>query len=350
MITNTPPPEQRLTGIAASETTDSSYIDWPAILAGGVFALALGFLLISFGASLGLSLTSPYRGEGVSAGWLAIAAGIWFAWVMVTSFGAGGYLAGRMRRRAGDATAPEVEVRDGTHGLMVWATGALAGAVLAATGVGGLVGVGASAAGSAADLASEAAEAVNPDYFANVMLRGSASDQAETAAESEAATGGETEAATATGTTTSPDGQTTDGEALAQTPAPQPTAAPEQTATAQAIDPAVQQQVATIIVRSAARGEMPERDRSHLAQLVASNTDLDQDDARTRVDEVNAEIDAARAEALEAVEQARVAGVVFGFIAAATLLIGAVAAFFAAAAGGRHRDEGLGFDAFTAPR
>ena len=342
MITNTPPPEQRLTGIAASETTDSSYIDWPAILAGGVFALALGFLLISFGASLGLSLTSPYRGEGVSAGWLAIAAGIWFAWVMVTSFGAGGYLAGRMRRRAGDATAPEVEVRDGTHGLMVWATGALAGAVLAATGVGGLVGVGASAAGSAANLASEAAEAVDPEYFANVMLRGSASDQAETAAE--------TEAATATGTTTSPDGQTTDGEVLAQTPGPQPTAAPEQTATAQAIDPAVQQQVATIIVRSAASGEMPERDRSHLAQLVASNTDLDQDDARTRVDEVNAEIDAARAEALEAVEQARVAGVVFGFIAAATLLIGAVAAFFAAAAGGRHRDEGLGFDAFTVPR
>lgn len=36
-----------------------SYIDWAAILAGAVFALAVSFVLISFGAGLGLSLTSP---------------------------------------------------------------------------------------------------------------------------------------------------------------------------------------------------------------------------------------------------------------------------------------------------
>ncbi len=343
MITNTRSPEQGRTGISAPETTDGSYVDWSAVLAGGVFAMALGFLLISFGAGLGLSLTSPYRGEGVSVAWLAIATGIWFAWVMVTSFGAGGYLAGRMRRRAGDATAPEVEACDGTHGLMVWATGVLVSTVIAALGVGGLIGVGASAVGSASELA---AEAVDSEYFANVMLRGTAaSDQEDTAADAE----------TETGTTMSPDaetadGETADGETPAQAPTAQPTQSPEQTATPQAIDPAVQQQIATIIVRSAASGEMPERDRSHLAQLVASNTDLDQNEARSRIDEVNAEIDAARAEALAAVEQARVAGVVFGFIAAATLLIGAVAAFFAATAGGRHRDEGLGFEVFTAKR
>ena len=55
----------------------------------------------------------------MSAFWLAIAAGIWFAWVMVTSFGAGGYLAGRMRRHAGDAKPDEVKLRDGAHGVLV---------------------------------------------------------------------------------------------------------------------------------------------------------------------------------------------------------------------------------------
>jgi len=306
-----------------------SYVDWAAILAGGVFALALGFLLISFGAGLGLSLASPYRGDGVSASWLAIAAGIWFAWVMVTSFGAGGYLTGRMRRHAGDASPPEVEVRDGTHGLLVWATGMVFSTILAATGVGGVIGLGATAAGSASDLASEV---VDSEYFANVMLRGTTA--ADEGADAAATTAGQETAEGETGGT--------------PTPAAQSGQSSQQTEASGAIDPAVQQQIASIIVRSAASGEMPERDRDYLSRVVASNTGLDPDQARTRVDEVTAEIDAARDDALAVAETARVAGVVFGFIVAATLLIGAVAAFFAAAAGGRHRDDGLGFDIFTA--
>jgi hypothetical protein len=308
-----------------------SYVDWAAILAGGVFALALGFLLISFGAGLGLSLASPYRGDGVSASWLAIAAGIWFAWVMVTSFGAGGYLTGRMRRHAGDASPPEVEVRDGTHGLLVWATGMVFSTILAATGVGGVIGLGATAAGSASDLASEV---VDSEYFANVMLRGTTA--ADEGADAAATTAGQETAEGETGGT--------------PTPAAQSGQSSQQTEASGAIDPAVQQQIASIIVRSAASGEMPERDRDYLSRVVASNTGLDPDQARTRVDEVTAEIDAARDDALAVAETARVAGVVFGFIVAATLLIGAVAAFFAAAAGGRHRDDGLGFDIFTARR
>ncbi|MBK5927442.1 hypothetical protein CCR87_08910 [Rhodobaculum claviforme] len=299
-------------------------MDWPAIFAGGVFALALSFLLISFGATLGLSLASPYRGEGVSGVWLAIAAGIWLAWVMVTSFGAGGYLAGRMRRRAGDATADEVQMRDGAHGLMVWATGALVSTVLATAGVGGLVGVGASAVGTATDVATEAASS---DYFANVMLRGSVTEP-----DTAATDGGAGPTATGTGGSGASQGQRAASADIT------------------GIDPAVQQQIAGIIARSAASGEIAERDRTYLAQLVAANGDMDQDAARARVDGVLAEIDEARATAIEAVEDVRVAGVIFGFIAAATLLLGAVAAALAAAAGGHHRDEGLGFDTRTARR
>lgn len=323
--------------------TTGSYLDWPAVLAGGVFTLALAFLLISFGGTLGLSLTSPYRGEGVSAAWLAIAAAVWFAWVMVTSFGAGGYLAGRMRRRAGDATGSEVEMRDGAHGLLVWATAVVVSSVLAAMGAGGLIGIGTSAAGSASDVAAEAVEAADPEYFANVMLRGmDAPDPASAPAGAEAATDGA--AAPADAAAGPADEGATAPPATAPTPATQPGQAAEQAAPLRSVDPAVQQQIASIILRSIANGEMVERDRSYLAQIVAANTDLDPTAARARVDDVNAEIDAAGAQALAAVERTRVAGVVFGFIAAATLLIGAIAAFLAATAGGRHRDEGLGFD------
>ena len=293
-------PSRQITGATSSaEIAESSYVDWAAILAGGIFALAISFLLVSFGASLGLSLASPFRGEGVSAAWLVIAAGIWLAWVMVVGFGAGGYLCGRLRRRAGDATPHEVEARDGMHGLLVWATGAMVGTVLAAFGAGGFISAGVSAADTVTELAGDA---VSSDYFANVMLRGDA-------------------------------GATT-GEG----------------ADAISVAPAVQQEVATIITRSLTTGEMVDRDRTYMAQVVAANSDLGQDEARARVDEAIAEIDAARAAAREVAEKARVAGVIFGFIAAATLLIGAVAAFFAAAAGGHHRDQGLGFDIFTARR
>ncbi len=303
---------------SAAPVAEGSYVDWAAILAGGIFALAISFLLISFGAGIGLSLTSPYRGEGVSAAWVATAAGIWFAWVMVTGFGAGGYLAGRLRRRAGDGNTAEVEARDGAHGLMVWATGALIGSILAAMGVGGVLTAGASTVGKAVDVAGEA---VSSDYFANLMLRDTAIEPA------------------ASANAPAPD---------ANSPAVVPTDAGR--ATAETVDPAVQAQVAAILLRSATLGDMAERDSAYLAQVVEANSDLDPTAARARVDEVNVEIAEARATALAAVENARVAGVVFGFIAAATLLIGAVAAFFAAIAGGQHRDEGLGFDVFSPRR
>lgn len=93
---------------------------------------------------------------------------------------------------------------------------------------------------------------------------------------------------------------------------------------------------------------MADRDCSYLAQPVADNTDLDPQAALARVDAINGEIADARAAALGALEDARVTGVVFGFITAATLRIGAIAAFLAATAGGQHRDEGLGLHVLVA--
>ncbi|ARU02910.1 hypothetical protein [Yoonia vestfoldensis] len=282
------PPQQ---GVAVP-----SYIDWAAILAGAVFALAISFVLISFGAGLGLSLTSPYEGEGVSAAWIAIAAGIWFAWVMVTAFGAGGYLAGRMRSQIGDATSDEVSARDGMHGLIVWALGAVVSLMIGASGISGLVGAGSAVLGSGAQSTTEAVtEAVSADYFADLMLRPAVNATADT-------------------------------------------------------DPATREEIAGIITRTVTTGNMTARDQSYLAQVIATNSTLTQQEARSRVTQIGAELDQAMTAARDAVEQARVAGIVFGFIAAATLLIGAVAALFAAMAGGHHRDAGTGFDAIAARR
>jgi hypothetical protein len=123
--------ESRSGIVGLLDHSSPSAVDWGAIIAGGLLATAISFILITFGAAIGLSLTSPYEGSGASLVVLAVAAGLWVVWVQISSFMAGAYLAGRLRRRP-DATAHEAEVRDGCHGLLVWTVGVLIGATLAA--------------------------------------------------------------------------------------------------------------------------------------------------------------------------------------------------------------------------
>ena len=51
--------------------------------------------------------------------------------MQVSSFVGGGYIAGQMRRRIGDGTSHEVEMHDGSHGLVDWAVSVVIGLVLA---------------------------------------------------------------------------------------------------------------------------------------------------------------------------------------------------------------------------
>src|SRR3954454_19478903 len=134
---------------AAAAASLPSAVDWGAIIAGGVLAVAISFILLTFGSAIGLSLTSPYDGEGRSLAFLGAASGLWVVWVQVSSFMAGASPAGRLRRRLPDATAHEVEVRDGSHGLLVWALGVLVGAMLAASVATGVANTAASAVSTA---------------------------------------------------------------------------------------------------------------------------------------------------------------------------------------------------------
>jgi hypothetical protein len=153
------------------------YVDWGAVILGTVVASGVAIVLFTFGSAIGLSMISPYRGEGASRTAYFVALGLWSLWVVVSSFMAGGYLAGRLRRRIGDASEHESDVRDGSHGLAVWGLG-----------VSGLVGA-ASKSNTAASAATGAAAALQTeradrlDFTIDSIFRGT--DQTARAADAE---------------------------------------------------------------------------------------------------------------------------------------------------------------------
>jgi hypothetical protein len=86
-----------------------------------------------------------------------------------------------------------------------------------------------------------------------------------------------------------------------------------------------------ILMTSSSHEGVSSDDRAYLTQLVTSTTGLTGADAEHRVDLIIAE-------SKRAIAHARAAGIVLAFSVATALLLGAVAAWAAAEAGGRHRD------------
>jgi hypothetical protein len=338
---------------APTDTAEhSSYVDWPAIIAGVVIASAISILMLTFGSAVGLNFTNFDARPDVNPIWVAIAAASWLLWVMVSAFMAGGYVTGRMRRRFHDSTADESDVRDGVHGLLVWAGGLVLGGVLAAAGVGALAGALGSAAGTAtiaaSNVAGGAAEAVgdalDPNaYFIDTMLRpapvaGTDTAAAEPAAVTTPAPAATTEAPATPGATVTAAAPAA-SPAVAATPAP---AAPAVTAAAApAGDPeALRAEAGRIFAANTVTGEFNADDRTYLAQVVAAQTGLSQEEAEARVDQAITAVETARDEAAAAAETARRTAVIAAFLVAASLLVAAIGAFWAAQKGGQHRDEG----------
>jgi hypothetical protein len=324
-----------------ADSDTGSYVDWPAIIGGIVLASALSILMLTFGSAVGLSFTDFNARPDVSPVFLGIAAASWLLWVQVSSFMAGGYLTGRLRKRHGDGTEDESEARDGAHGLLVWGGALILGAVLAVSGLGAAANVVGSAAATitnaASNVAGDAAEALDPNaYFIDTLFRPAATSA-----------GAETTAAeTPAATTETPAATTETPAATTATPAASPaTTTPAAPATVSAMAPAnvdsdaVRAETARIFAQ-AATGELPEGDRAYLAQLVAQQTGMSDDEASARVDEVVTAIDTAKAEAAEAAENSRRTAVIAAFLIAASFLVSAIGAYWAAQKGGNHRDKG----------
>ena len=102
----------------------------------------------------------------------------------------------------------------------------------------------------------------------------------------------------------------------------------------EAADPELRGEAGRILMRGIGRSGMVPDDRTYLVRMVAARTGIPQPDAERRVAEVTA---AAR----QAARRARALSVVIGFMTAASLAVGAAAAWFAANVGGQHRDRSI---------
>lgn len=302
------------TTVVPVETGPFRYLDWGPVILGALGAAAMSVVLIAFGSALGLSVVSPYAYAGVSAKGAAILAAVYLALVMVASFAAGGYIAGRMRSPWRTTDETESHFRDGAHGFGVWSIGVLLGAALAASGVGAVV----SAAGKATTAIAAAGTAgaasnpalgqlsLNPTDYAIDRLLAPAPAGASAAPEATPATPG----------------------------GAQPAAAPARRARADLEAP-----MARALAAGLTTPQLDVRDRTYLARVVADQTGLSQAEAEKRVDETYADLKAAEQKARDAAEAARKTAIIAAFLAAATLAIGCAAACAGAALGARHRDE-----------
>jgi len=90
-------------------------------------------------------------------------------------------------------------------------------------------------------------------------------------------------------------------------------------------------------------GTVADEDRTYLASVVAANTGLSPEEAQARVDQTITNVEAARQEAIEAARIARNTAIIGAFLLAASLLVSAIGAFWAAQKGGNHRDNNTVF-------
>jgi hypothetical protein len=258
--------------VVARPAEDALYLQWTPVIAGALGAAALSLILITFGVTIGLgvSSTSPTWRDASAA--LAILSGLYLILQAIASFGLGGYIAGRTRRPHAAARTEDVETRDGFHGLATWALAVLLGATLAA-----LVG----AAGFARPAASQAGANVSSaepllSYELDRLFR-----------------------------------------------------SPRRAANVD-IGPE-RAEAGRILLTSSSHSGIGSDDRGYLVQQVAATTGLSPADADKRVD-------TAIEDSRTAIARSRRSAVILAFSLAAATLLGAVTAWMAACAGGRHRD------------
>jgi hypothetical protein len=112
----------------AVDPVGSSYIHWGPVIAGAIVAAAVFFVLMTFASAIGLAVSSASPTWRDTSTGLTLLSGAWVVLVSIGSFGLGGYIAGRVRRRWEATTADEIHFRDGLHGLLVWGLAVIIGA------------------------------------------------------------------------------------------------------------------------------------------------------------------------------------------------------------------------------
>jgi hypothetical protein len=249
-------------------------LHWTPVVAGALAAAALAFVLHSFALALGLSVSSTAPTWRDTSFALVLLSGLYLLLVAVVSYGFGAYVTARLRVRFADAPAEDVEFRDGLHGLVVWALATLLTGLLALAAIEAVPRLTVPSGAGAGQATSVAGENIIA-FDLDRLFRG---DRRPTG-----------------------DMNYTRSEA------------------------------ARILLTTSSHNGMRADDRTYLVHLVAATTGLAAADADRRVTEV-------AGQAKTDLDRARHTALIIGFMAGAAALVGAAAAWFAAGAGGRHRD------------
>jgi heme/copper-type cytochrome/quinol oxidase subunit 2 len=287
------------TGERRSEAVQSA-VSWSAILAGAAAAMAVTLVLALLGSGLGLAVISPWSGSGASATTFAVSTIIWLVIMQWGASGLGGFVTGRLRTRWTGLESDEVFFRDTVHGFLAWCISTLLVAVLLSSAVGAVVSQGVQ---SATAIASGATQ-------------GAAQGAVQSAGDSSA----------------DPSGYFVDMMFRQAPGAPSPTGAQDD-------GTAIRGEVTRILIQDLAGGEFPAADKAYLAELVSNRTGIPQAEAETRVNDVLAQIDAAKTKAKEAADAARKAALTTSLLTVVSLLVGAFIAAVAAAYAGQLRDD-----------
>ncbi len=268
------------TTVVAVPSDRSTNFDWGAVIGGALIATALSFVLFAFGSAAGVASVSPYSWNNPFAMTLTMVGAAYVSVVMIGSFLVGGYFAGRYRRPAGAvASTEEGQSRDGAHGLLMWALALLVGVAVAYWSTASVVSGVSSVAGGAPAVA---ARSDGVSTAIDRMLRVGTADPAGTSAPRDS-----------------------------------------------------RAEIARVFSTSAlTRGEINNDDRDYVARLVAAEARIPPEEARKRVD-------AAIEQAKSAAAKARKATAGIALLIGALSMLAAAAAYWAAMAGGRERDNNV---------
>ena len=247
-------------------------VQWGPIFAGAIVAAAIAFVLHTFAVAVGLAVTSPSPTWRDASIGLIFLSGLYLLLVALASYGLGGYVAGSLRHSYVDTTATGIEIRDGTQGLLVWGLATLLTAGFLLGGAAGMTRLAAPSAGGAGPGTSVAGENLIA-FDLDKLFR---SDKR-------------------------PEGDTS----------------------------AIRAQAARILLTASGHSGVQPDDRTHLVRMVTGQTGLAGADAERRVDQVIAS-------ARDNIRRGRAAAVILAFMAGAGALLGAVAAWYGAIAGGQH--------------
>lgn len=255
------------------DSVERSRVAWGAVIAGSLSAAALFFVLFGFGASLGLAMgsTAPTWRDASFALWLL--SGLYLMLAALASFALGGYVAGRLRHQPAFADDADAELSGGMHGLVTWALAVLIGAMVVAAGARALSPVVSPPGGQSGQMSSLGGE----NLLAFELDKLFRSDR-------------------------------------------RPAAADDLTY--------ARSEAGRILLTSSGHSGVAADDRAYLVRLVSTRTGLAGPDAEQRVNAIIAQ-------SRTSLSRARKAGVLMGFITAASLLLGAAVSWFACQRGER---------------